>query len=55
MRFHADLRRMRFPPVDEAAVRNGAGVEEETTDANVAYARFPEPEPTRYRDGRLPG
>ena len=40
--------------VDEAALRHGAGVEEETTDAEVAYARFPEPEPTRYRDGWLP-
>ena len=41
--------------VDEAALRHGAGVEEETTDAEQAYARFPEPEPTRYRDGWLPG
>ena len=40
--------------VDEAALRHGAGVEEETTDADVAYARFPEPELTRYRDGWLP-
>jgi len=42
-------------PVDEAALRHGAGVEEETTDAEQAYARFPEPEPTRYREGWLPG
>jgi len=41
--------------VDEAALRHGAGVEEETTDAEVAYARFPEPRPTRYRDGWLHG
>jgi uncharacterized cupin superfamily protein len=41
--------------VAEAAVRHGAGVEEETTDADVAYARFPGAEPTRYRDGWLPG
>jgi hypothetical protein len=41
--------------VDEAALRHGAGVEEETNDADVAYARFPEPELTRYRDGWLPG
>jgi uncharacterized cupin superfamily protein len=41
--------------VDEAALRHGAGVEEETTDATQAYARFPEAEPTRYRDGWLPG
>jgi uncharacterized cupin superfamily protein len=41
--------------VDEAAIRHGTGVEEETTDPDVAYARFSEPEPTRYRDGWLPG
>ncbi len=41
--------------VDEAALRHGAGVEEETNDADVAYGRFPEPVPTRYGDGWLPG
>jgi uncharacterized cupin superfamily protein len=41
--------------VNEAALRHGAGVEEETTDAEVAYARFPQPEPTRYGDAWLPG
>ncbi len=35
--------------VDEAAIRHGAGVEEETTDQNVAYARFPAREPSAYR------
>ncbi len=40
--------------VDEVAIRHGAGVEEETDDPAVAYARFPTPEPTRYRDGWLP-
>jgi hypothetical protein len=40
--------------VDETALRHAAGVEEETTDAKQAYARFPELEPTRYRDGWLP-
>ena len=40
--------------VDEAVLRHGASVEEETTDADVAYARFPEREPTRHRDGWLP-
>ena len=40
--------------VDEVALRHGAGVEEETTDADVAYARFPELVPTRYRDGWVP-
>jgi len=41
-------------PVDELALRHGAGVEEETSDAALAYARFPKPEPMRYRDGLLP-
>jgi uncharacterized cupin superfamily protein len=41
--------------VDEAALRHGAGVEEEMEDADVAYARFPEPRRARYRDGWLPG
>ena len=40
--------------VDEVALRHGAGVEEETNDAELAYARFPKSEPTRYRDGWLP-
>jgi uncharacterized cupin superfamily protein len=41
--------------VDEAALRHGAGVEQETTEAEHAYARFPNPVPTRYRDGWLSG
>ena len=40
--------------VDEAALRHGAGVEEETADERQAYARVPRREPTRYRDGWLP-
>jgi uncharacterized cupin superfamily protein len=40
--------------VDEAAIHHGAGVEEETTDERVAYARFPRGELTRYREGWLP-
>ena len=40
--------------VNEAALEHGAGVEQETTDAEQAYARFPDPEPTPYRDGWLP-
>ena len=40
--------------VDKTALRHGAGVEQETTEAEQAYARFPEPEPMRYRDGWLP-
>jgi len=41
-------------PVDEAALRHGAGVEQETNDPKEAYARFARREPTRYRDGWLP-
>ena len=37
--------------VDEAALRHGAGVEQETTDWQEAYARFPTRERTRYREG----
>jgi len=40
--------------VDEVALRHGAGVEKETTDAGEAYARFRDVEPTSYREGWLP-
>ena len=40
--------------VDEAALRHGAGVEEETTEPAKAYARFPPRQSVRYRDGWLP-
>jgi uncharacterized cupin superfamily protein len=40
--------------VDEAALRHGAGVERETTDAGEAYARFGTSRLTRYREGWLP-
>jgi uncharacterized cupin superfamily protein len=40
--------------VDQVALAHGAGVERETSDAGEAYARFPEPEPTRYGEGWLP-
>jgi len=40
--------------VDEAAQRHDAGVEQETADAEVAYARSPKGEPSRYREGWLP-
>jgi quercetin dioxygenase-like cupin family protein len=40
--------------VDEAALRHGTGVEEETNQGSVAYGRFPEPVSTQYRDGWLP-
>ncbi|HSL65208.1 MAG TPA: cupin domain-containing protein [Gaiellaceae bacterium] len=40
--------------VDEAALRHGAGVEQETADPEEAYARFASRQPTRYREGWLP-
>jgi uncharacterized cupin superfamily protein len=40
--------------VDEVALRHGAGVERETSDADDAYARFPEAVRTSYREGWLP-
>jgi len=40
--------------VADAALRDGAGVEEETTDAEEAYAGFRAPEPRRYGPGWLP-
>ena len=40
--------------VDEAAVRHGAGVEEETSDPQVAYARFGPGGVASYGDGWLP-
>jgi uncharacterized cupin superfamily protein len=41
--------------VNEAALRHGAGAEQETNDADLAYARFADPVPTQYREGWLPG
>jgi uncharacterized cupin superfamily protein len=41
--------------VDETALRHGAGVEQETTDPDEAYAPFTRRQPTRYREGWLPG
>ncbi len=40
--------------VDEAALRHGAGVVHDTTDADQAYARFPKRARSRYREGWLP-
>lgn len=40
--------------VDAAALRHGAGVERETTDAEEAYSRFPGGGLTGYREGWLP-
>jgi len=41
-------------PVEEVAIRHGAGVDEETDEPKQAYASVPRREPTRYRDGWLP-
>jgi uncharacterized cupin superfamily protein len=41
-------------PVDEAALRYGASVEEDTNDGGEAYGSVPSREPTAYRDGWLP-
>ena len=41
-------------PVDEVASRHGAGVEKQTPDPRVAYARYTPSEPGPYRDGALP-
>jgi len=41
-------------PVEPAAIRHGAGVEQATTEPKEAYAPFPHRQPTRYRDGWLP-
>jgi uncharacterized cupin superfamily protein len=40
--------------VDETAIRHGAGVEQETTSAEEAYARFETRKPAQYHDGWLP-
>ena len=42
-------------PVQDVALRHGAGVEQETTVGREAYARFPEPDEGEYREGTLPG
>jgi uncharacterized cupin superfamily protein len=40
--------------VDDAALRYGAGVDQETTQVEEAYARIAKREPTRYFEGWLP-
>jgi quercetin dioxygenase-like cupin family protein len=40
--------------IEGAALRHGAGVEEETTDERKAYARFARRTPAPYRDDWLP-
>jgi uncharacterized cupin superfamily protein len=41
-------------PVNEVAAKHGASVETETRDGKEAYARFPRPERTAYREEWLP-
>jgi uncharacterized cupin superfamily protein len=41
-------------PVDDVALRHGAGVEEETADADEAYAPFPHRKQAQYHEGWLP-
>ena len=41
--------------VDEVALRHNAGVEKETSEPSEAYAHVPGRQPTRYREGWLPG
>ena len=38
--------------VDELALRHGVGVEEETSDSELAYARFPKRVPTLFPAAR---
>jgi mannose-6-phosphate isomerase-like protein (cupin superfamily) len=40
---------------DETAAKYNAASPEDTQDGSIAYARFPTPEATRYREGLLPG
>jgi uncharacterized cupin superfamily protein len=42
-------------PVDETAIRHGAGVETETTVGAEAYASWPKRRPGPYQEGGLPG
>jgi len=44
-----------FYCADETAARYNASSPEDTQDGSVAYARFPEATPSRYREGSLPG
>ena len=41
--------------VDEAALRHGAGVEQETADELVAYGNVPHRQAARFQEGSLPG
>jgi len=54
-RAHADSPDWGGYPVDQVALRHGAGVEAETNEPDEAYARVTKLQPTSYRDGWLPG
>jgi uncharacterized cupin superfamily protein len=41
-------------PVNDVAAKYGASAETETPEPKEAYARFPQPERTRYQEGWLP-
>jgi uncharacterized cupin superfamily protein len=41
-------------PYSELAMRHDASAEEETTDSDVAYARFPDRQPGEFREHWLP-
>lgn len=41
-------------PFSDVAMKYDASTEEETTDPDVAYARFPDRQPGEFRDGWLP-
>jgi uncharacterized cupin superfamily protein len=41
-------------PVDPVALKHGAGVEQETTSAQEAYAPFPDAQPVEFREEFLP-
>jgi uncharacterized cupin superfamily protein len=41
-------------PYSEVAMKHDASAEEETTDADVAYARFPDRQGAEFREGWLP-
>jgi hypothetical protein len=42
-------------PESELAQRHDAGVAQETSEPDEAYASYPKDEPAAYRDGWLPG
>jgi uncharacterized cupin superfamily protein len=53
-REHDDTPEWGAYPVDEVALRHGAGVESETSEPAEAYAASPQRQPSGYRPGWLP-